>query len=173
MNANAISSPASFWQRRIIAPIMQQLRQGTTPEAIAFTLAFGFMLSVFPLLGATTLLCSFAGVLLRLNQPIIQLINLLAYPLQLALLIPFYRAGEALLGRPPVPLNIPLLFERFSADFWQFLKDFGMVAVGGILVWLIAAPLFVGAAYSLLRPMLQAAAARIPRSASHAESSSP
>ncbi len=155
----------SFWQRRIVGPIVGQLRQGITPEKIALTLALGFMLSIFPLLGATTLLCGLAAIALRLNQPIIQLVNFLAYPLQLALLIPFYRAGESLLGRPPVPLNIPLLFERFSADVGQFLKDFGMIAVGGVLVWAIAAPILIVAGYGLLRPFLRSLAARIHRPA--------
>src|SRR5581483_10872024 len=105
----ATSPPASFWQRRVVMPIVNQLKQGITPEKIALTLALGLMLSVFPIIGATTLLCGLAAILLRLNQPIIQLINYFAYPLQIALLIPFYRAGERLLGLTPVPLNVPLL----------------------------------------------------------------
>src|SRR5258706_253132 len=92
------ASIASFWQRRVVIPILNQLKQGITPEKIALTIALGALLSVFPILGATTLLCSLAAFALRLNQPIIQVINYLAYPLQIALLIPFYRAGERLLG---------------------------------------------------------------------------
>jgi uncharacterized protein (DUF2062 family) len=153
-----------FWQNRVLSPVVQQLRQGISAEKIALTLALGFMLSVFPVLGATTLLCALAGILLRLNQPIIQLVNFLAYPIQLALLIPFYRAGECLLGRAPIPLNIPLLFERFSADAIQFLKDFGMIAAGGILVWLMVAPVLTGVGYGLLRWILRALAAGISAS---------
>jgi len=159
----AASSEAagSFWQRRVVTPIIHQLKQGITPEKIALTLALGLVLSVFPILGATTILCGLAGYALRLNQPIIQIINYLAYPLQLTLLIPFYRAGERLLGRDPVPLNIPLLFERFAASVAQFFKDFGMIAAGGILVWLLLAP-FAGAAfYFAVRPLLRRLATRI------------
>ena len=160
-----LDSPVStsFWRRRVVVPIAQQLRQGMTPEKIAFTLALGFTLSIFPLLGATTLLCGLAAVVLRLNQPLIQLVNYLAYPVQLLLLIPFYRAGERLLGRSPVPLDIPLLFERFRADFGQFLKDFGAIAIGGILVWLLIAPFLIGVLCLILRPALCGLAARIRR----------
>lgn len=159
----------SFWQRRVIAPIAAQLRQGITPEKIALTLALGFAISIFPILGATTILCGLAGILLRLNQPLIQLVNYLAYPVQLALLIPFYRGGEHLLGRTPVPLDIPLLFERFQADFTQFLQDFGMIAVGGILVWSISAPIIIGVGYVLLLPLLH----RLQKPGAHACTETP
>jgi uncharacterized protein (DUF2062 family) len=145
----------NFWKRRIVAPIVAQLTQGVTPQKIALTIALGFMLGVFPILGSTTVLCGLAAVFLRLNQPIIQLVNYLGYPLQVALLIPFYRAGEHLLGRAPIPLSVPLLFQRFSADFWQFLRDFGMIAIGGILVWLILAPPISALVYFSVLPALR------------------
>jgi len=50
-----------FWQRRIITPIANQIRQGITPEKIALTIALGLLLSVFPILGATTILCGLAA----------------------------------------------------------------------------------------------------------------
>jgi uncharacterized protein (DUF2062 family) len=150
----------SFWQRRIVAPIVAQLRQGITPEKIALTIALGVVLGVFPILGATTLLCGLAAIALRLNQPIIQLVNYFTYPLQLALIIPLYRAGETAFRRAPVPLSIPLIFERFKADFGQFLRDFGLIAVHGVLVWCLLAPVIVAALYFLLRPPLRRLARR-------------
>jgi len=151
----------SFFQRRVIAPITNQLKQGITPERVALTLALGLTLSVFPILGATTLLCTGAAFLLRLNQPIIQLVNYLAYPLQIVLLIPFYRAGEWLLGLQPVALSVSLLLARFRADVGQFFRDFSLIALGGILVWLLLAPPVMAALYFSLRPALRVLAARI------------
>jgi uncharacterized protein (DUF2062 family) len=155
MSADATEESPSFWRRRVVAPIVAQLTQGVTPEKIAFTLALGIALGVFPILGSTTALCALAGILVKLNQPIIQSVNYLVYPLQLTLLIPFYRAGEHLLGRPPIPLSISLLLDRFRADTGQFLKDFGMVGVGGILVWLIVAPAAIAAIYFATRGPLR------------------
>jgi len=152
---------ASFWQRRVVAPIVGQLRQGITPEKIALTIALGLVLGSFPILGSTTLLCGLAALWLRLNQPIIQLVNYVSYPLQLALLIPFYRAGEMLFRQPPTPLSIPLMFERFTADFWQFLRDYGMIAVHGIVVWCLLAPLAAAVIYYTLRSPLRALSSRI------------
>lgn len=153
----------SWWKRRVVAPIAAQLTQGVTPEKIALTIALGVTISVFPILGATTTLCALAAIGLRLNQPIIQLVNYLAYPLQLALLIPFYRAGEHLLGRPPASLSLSLLFERFRADFVQFLGDFGLIAAGGVIVWLAAAPLAIAALYYGARPPLRGLAGKLSR----------
>ena len=58
----------SFWQRRVVALIVTQLKQGTTPEKIALTIALGVTLGVFPILGATTFLCAVAGVWLKLDR---------------------------------------------------------------------------------------------------------
>lgn len=149
------ASPPSWWQRRVVAPVVAQLRQGITPAKVALTLALGGVLGIFPILGATTLLCGVAGVWLRLNQPLIQLVNYLVYPLQIVLLIPFYRAGERLFGAEPVPIaNVPDLVARFGADPWQFVVDYGLVGLYGIAVWCLAAPLLALLAYWLLKPML-------------------
>ena len=91
----------SFFHRKLVLPVINLLRQGITPEKIALSLAIGICLGVFPLLGSTTILCTLAAILFRLNLPAIQLVNYFVYPLQLALLIPFIRLGEALLGAQP------------------------------------------------------------------------
>lgn len=145
----------SFWKRRVVTPLIAQLKQGVTPEKLALTVALGLVLGIFPILGATTLLCGAAAIALRLNQPVIQLVNYFAYPVQLALIIPIYQAGEKLFGNAPIPLSIPLIFERFRADFGQFLRDFGMIAVQGIVVWCILAPVLVSALYFTMRPLLR------------------
>jgi uncharacterized protein (DUF2062 family) len=154
VNEDAPAVRQSFWKRRVIAPIITQLKQGVTPEKLALTVALGTVLGIFPILGSTTLLCGFAAVALRLNQPVIHLVNYLAYPVQLALIIPIYRAGEKLFGNTPVPLSIPLIFERFRADFGQFLRDFGLIAVQGIVVWCLVAPVIIAALYFITRPLL-------------------
>ena len=151
----------SFWQRRVIAPIAAQLRQGITPEKIALTLALGGTLSLFPILGATTALCALAAWQLRLNQPIIQLTNYLLYPLQLLLLLPFYRAGESLFRQPHLPIfSVTELLQRFQLDPIKFFVDYGMVGVYGIAVWCLLAPPMIALLYLLLRTPLRVLAAR-------------
>jgi uncharacterized protein (DUF2062 family) len=146
--------PSSLWRRRVVDPLMGQLKQGITPEKLALSLALGLVLGCFPILGAATVLCTVAGLVLGLNQPVIQAVNQLVYPLQLALLLPQYRAGEWLFQTPSVPLSIPMLYERFAADWRQFLQDYGLLALQGVAVWCLAAPLVAAAVYFLCcRPL--------------------
>ena len=153
------AAPRSWWKRHVVDLIVAQLRQGITPEKIALTLTLGAVLSVFPIIGSTTLLCAGVALWLRLNQPIIQLVNYLCYPLQFLLLIPLYRAGEWL-GAPHLTLSIPQLMERFKAGPLQFIADFAWVALGGVGAWCLIAPLVGAAIYFVLRPPLRLLAAR-------------
>jgi len=150
----------SAWNQRVVTPIVAQLKQGITPEKIALTIALGVVLGIFPILGATTILCAGAAAWLRLNQPIIQLVNYFVYPVQLVVIIPFYRAGETLFGRPHLPLSIPMLVERFRADTVKFFGDFGLIGMQGIFVWCLLAPFVAAAAYYLVRPSLRVLARR-------------
>lgn len=147
---------AGFWQRRIVAPVVAQLRQGITPEKIALTIAVGTALGLFPVFGTTTALCAVAGVWLRLNQPLIQAVNYLLSPLHLLLLLPFYRAGEVLFRQPHVPIfSVTDLVERFRAAPGQFFIDYGMLGVYGVVVWALIAPALIGLIYFGSRPLLR------------------
>jgi uncharacterized protein (DUF2062 family) len=158
------------WRRRLVAPIVAQLRQGLSPGRAALALALGFALGLFPVLGSTTLLCAITGAWLRLNQPLIQLVNYLVFPLQLALIIPFVRAGERLFGAAPVPLaEVPALVARFEADPGRFLLDYAAVGGYGIVAWAIAAPPLAALVYAGLRPVL----ARLARSSRPGPSGGP
>lgn len=154
-------NPESFFRRRIVAPILAQLRQGVAPERIALALAVGAVVGIFPILGVSTALCAGLGVWLRLNQPVIQLVNYLMYPLQLALLIPFCRAGERAFGAVPLPMaNVPELVARFHAGAWQFFVDYGRVILYGSAVWCVVALPLVALTYLLLKPALLGLARR-------------
>lgn len=162
--AAGTEAPRSFWKRRVIDVIVAQFRQGITPEKIALTVALGSVIATFPILGSTTLLCAIVALWLRLNQPIIQLVNYFCYPLQILLLIPLYRAGEWL-GAPHLALSIPQLLERFKAGPLRFIADFASIALGGVGIWCLAAPLVGAALYFTLRPPLRLLAARTLRNA--------
>jgi uncharacterized protein (DUF2062 family) len=160
--SEAPAAQGSFLNRRLVEPIKAQLRQGITPEKIALTLALGAVLGVFPILGSTMLLCGLAGWRLKLNQPIIQVINYFVYPLQLILLLPFYRAGETLFRQPHVPIfSVTELMQRFANGPLKFIGDYGMIALYGIVVWCLLAPLAATLLYFTLRPVLRSLAGRI------------
>ena len=97
-------------------PVMALLRQGLTPEGVALSLAFGVAAGLFPVIGATTLLGLGIGIVLRLNQPALHLANWLAYPLQLAMIVPLVRLGEWLAGVPPVSFSVVQVVAAITSD---------------------------------------------------------
>jgi uncharacterized protein (DUF2062 family) len=149
------SALSEFWRRRVLGVVIAQLRQGITPQKIALTIAIGCVLGVFPVLGSTTLLCFLAGVLLKLNQPIIQLVNYLIYPLQFAGIYFFIRIGEWITRTPPLQFSIAGLIQQFRDAPLHFFAQFGMTALQGVLAWTLIVPFAAAALYFAWLPVLR------------------
>ena len=156
---NAPPKP-SFWQRRLLGPLRAQLRQGVTPDRLAFTLGVGTACSLLPLFGFTTLLNVGVGLWLRLNQPILQTVNYLLGAAQLALILVYVRIGEFIWRAPPMPLSLTQLFQSFRTDPWAFLQRFAWTGVHATTAWLLSVPLIVVAIYFPLRPVIRHLATR-------------
>jgi len=169
--ATSPSRLQTFWRQRVIAVLTAQFVQGISPAKIALTIALGLNLGIFPILGATTLLCAVAGFWLKLNQPVIQLVNWIASPLQLMLILVFVRLGEWLLRAPHLPLSIPLLLRKFHDSPLNFLREFGLTGLHGIIAWLLIAPFLTTLIYGALLPPLRKLAALkpTPTPSSHGE----
>lgn len=144
----------SFFYRWVIAPIIQQLTQGTSPKKIAQGVAWGITLGIFPIIGSATLLTLLVGIPLKLNQPILQTFKTVATPLQWALVLGFYRAGEWVFGAPHVSIHIPSMIERFFAEPGPFFRDYGMTALYGITVWCLVAPVLWYLLYAVSHPLI-------------------
>lgn len=144
-----------FLERRVVRPLLDLLRQGTTPEKIALSIAVGLVLGVFPSLGWTTLLCLLAAVIFRLNLPAIQTVNYLAYPLQLALLIPFIRAGEFLFHSARLPLSLTQILAMIKVDVWRAIDVLWTATLHAIAAWALVAPLAVYVLFLILSPLLR------------------
>ena len=57
----------SDWlRRRVRDPLVAELRQGATPEAVSAAVTVSFAIAILPFIGLTTLLCLLAGRLFRL-----------------------------------------------------------------------------------------------------------
>lgn len=144
-------------QRRVLQPILDLLRQGVTPEKIALSVALGAMLGIFPALGWTTILCAIAAWVLRLNLPAIQLVNYLMYPLQIVLLLPFFRLGEKLFNAPHLPISVPQILTMSKANLEDTVKLLWSTTWHAMVVWALFAPVAVALAYFLLVPLLRRA----------------
>ena len=77
---------------------------GSAPERLGLTLCVGLAIGTMPLLWGTSLLCILLAQQFRLNQLALQSVNYLLYPLQLMLLVPYFRLGARLFpGGPHLP----------------------------------------------------------------------
>jgi uncharacterized protein (DUF2062 family) len=144
----------SFWERKIVRPIIKLLKQGMTPEKIALGLALGIVLGIFPIIGMTTLLCTVAAFLFRVNLPAIQVANYLVAPLQLALLLPFYRAGEWLFHAPRLPLSVKEIAALVEKDMFGAMAFLWDTTLHAVVAWTLVAPVLVLLLYHLFKPAL-------------------
>ncbi len=145
---------ASFVRRKAVDPVLDLLRQGVTPEKIALSLAFGLGLGIFPVLGLSTVLCTVVAIVLRLNLPAIQLVNYLASPLQLVLIIPFVRVGEHVLGLQAQPLSVREGFRIMAAGVMHAIVLLRDAIVHAALGWIVIGPVLIFALYRAFRPLL-------------------
>jgi uncharacterized protein (DUF2062 family) len=161
----------TLWQRRIADPVVAQLTQGITPEKITMTIAIGSACALFPIFGTTTLLCFLVALILRLNQPIIQLLNQALWPVHIPAILLCVRSGEFLFGVPHQPHFIRemyrLLAWKHSLGFWdnvtafdsnlvEFFRQFAPTALHAIAAWAILTPLFIVLVYYPLLPVMRA-----------------
>ena len=135
-----VATKESWWRRWLVAPVVAQLTHGTSPDKVAWTIALGMVLGVFPVMGTTTLVCLLIGLLFGLNQPLLHVFRAVVYPLHLALILVFIRLGERLYGAPLISFSISQLIGKFKESPLQFARDFGMAAWHGVSAWLLIAP---------------------------------
>ena len=144
-----------FFNRRVLHPIVNLLRQGITPEKIALSIALGIALGVTPVLGSTSILCLLSAVVFRLNLPVIQLVNYFAYPLQFALLIPFIRIGEWLFAVEPIKISLAQILNLIRADVWSAISILWTTTMHALVAWLALGSLGALLIYMLLAPALR------------------
>jgi uncharacterized protein (DUF2062 family) len=126
---------------RVWGRLLGMLRHGLSPEGLAWSLAVGLALGITPLFGTSTALCAGVAMAFRLNQPAMQLANYLAYPLQIALFLPFIRLGERLFGAPQLPLSLPMIEAALKADAWRALGAFWTSLWHAGVAWLLVVPI--------------------------------
>ena len=167
-----MTMPRGLIRRRVLEPILTLLRQGITPQKIALSLAFGMGLGIFPVLGESTILCTALALTLRLNLGVIQLVNYLVSPVQLALIIPFVRLGEHLVHAAPEPLSIGNGLRLIAAGAFNAVVVLWSAIVHAALGWALAGPPFIYLLYVVFKPLLikLARTSRLVRSAAREQS---
>ena len=147
-------------RRRLWEPIRAQMWQGLSPAGLAWSLCLAAACSLCPVIGVTTLLCGGVGLAFRLNHPVMQTVNYAAYPLQIALLLPFWRLGERIFGAPRMDLDLGRILAAIKSDFPAAFRFYGMEVWHGAVAWLVVAVPLACTAALALTPLLRRLAPR-------------
>jgi uncharacterized protein (DUF2062 family) len=160
-----------FLMRRLVRPLLELLREGVTPEKLSLSIALGIVLGLIPVIGINTALCAVIALIWRLNLPAIQMVNYFVYPLQIVLLLPFFRVGEKLFGAPHLPARIEQVRGMIRSNLWGAVQLLWTTTWHALVVWAMAAPFAAVLIYVLLVPTFRrvlkktnvaASAARFP-----------
>ena len=145
---------SSFWRRKILNPLQSFLSQGLSLRKLALSLALGATLGTFPILGITTILCFLTAVPFKLNMAVIQFANYVVYPLQILMLVPFYRLGDIIFIANP-NLEFSAIRQMLtSSTFSEMTSTFLVSTLYAVIVWLLISPVMLGLLYAGLKPVL-------------------
>ena len=161
-----IAPTRTFWQRRVRDPIVIQLTQGMTPEKLSLTIAAGSACALFPVFGVTSLLCFVVALVLRLTQPIMQILNQLLLPVHVATIMLCLRLGETLFRVPAAErlmLSPRQIHLRYFTHFWShpihditfYVTDNADSVIYSIVAWALVTPIYVAAVYYFTLPILR------------------
>lgn len=150
-DAAAAQPLKSLW-RLIAAPVLKRLQAvmtcGLTSQKLALTLCVGTALGIMPLLWGTSLICLMLAHLFRLNHVALQSVNFMLYPVQLALLLPFFKLGAWLFPwGPPIPPN---MFSTLINNPGSSLHLLGWIVLTSLAAWLVTALPAALLAYGIL-----------------------
>ena len=140
---------------KILKLIGSLLKEGMSLRKISLCIALGVVLGIFPVLGTTTLLCTIAAIVFRLNLPAIQIVNYMVYPLQLILLAPFYGAGSWLFKDQSLPMFENSIIDLLKNDFRGSLASLWDLTLFAVFAWLIISPFLILLLYGLLKPVIR------------------
>lgn len=147
-----------FFQTRVQDPLVNLLRVGATPERLAWSLAVGCVIGINPIVGSTTLVCLAVAFLFRLNVVASQIANHMSFPIQLALILAWIRAGQVIFRTGPPPLAASDLLHQMRQHPWATAHMLWTWEWHAIVVWLLASvvlmPLLAAILYPALRHLL-------------------
>jgi uncharacterized protein (DUF2062 family) len=153
----------NWLNRRLLEPLLALLRQGISPRRLALCVAIAIVVGNIPILGVSTILCTFIALIFRLNLPAIQFVQAAMAPTQVLLIIPFVRLGEWIMRVPPQVVSIKAALALMSQGVWQAIVVLRDAIFHAGLAWALIAPFAVYLFHRLLTPVFERMAAQIRR----------
>jgi uncharacterized protein (DUF2062 family) len=137
-------------RRRFVFPFIKAIKAGISIERLAVSLALGITVGLIPLYGFTTLIVGCIALSLRLNFVAMQVAHYVVHPIQIALIVPFLKLGDAIMRSSEVSFSVKQYIHLFRTDFWGALHELWLVNLSALVIWIIIAiPLFILLYYTL------------------------
>lgn len=134
-----VKSIRVYLHNNIFKPIKGYLKQGFTPEKMAFTLAVSLVVGTVPIWGVVTILCFLSASVFKLNLPVMIAITTAITPLQIFGYVPFIELGVGIFGREAVNFSFSEMAYMMQTDFMEALKQMGYANLMGVVAWLVIA----------------------------------
>lgn len=123
-----------FWSK-----FLHIFKQGLSPRDLALSLTIALLISVFPILGIDAIVLTCIALPLRLNLPIMIVVNYAATPLKFLTLIPFIQFGGSVFGVDHTLLTLDSIITSFEEGFFSTLNSLTFKLICGMVGWLVFA----------------------------------
>jgi uncharacterized protein (DUF2062 family) len=131
-------------KKKLFQSLSKLLKQGLSPAKLSLVVALGITLSIFPVLGTTTLICTLVSIFFNLNLPAMQLANYAAFPLQIILFFPFLKLGETVSKVSLNPLSKIQLISTFDEGIFYAIEKLSNYLLVACLGWSLAVlPIYI------------------------------
>jgi uncharacterized protein (DUF2062 family) len=147
-------NPKKIFQEKVYHPLLNLLRQGTSPQKLSVAIAMGMVLGVMPAFGIVTALTALLAYLFRLNLPLMVGVTYLMSPFYVLLYVPFIRLGVALF-KVDFPLTFIEIRQMFTENWLLAVRELGFANLMGLLVWFLVSVPVAGALYLIILPLVR------------------
>ena len=131
-------------KKKLLQSLSKLLKQGLSPAKLSLVVALGITLSIFPVLGTTTLICTLVSIFFNLNLPAMQLANYAAFPFQIILFFPFLKLGETVSKFSLDPLSKIQLISTFDEGIFYAIEKLSNYLLVACLGWSLAVlPIYI------------------------------
>ena len=131
-------------KKKLFQSLSKLLKRGLSPAKLSLVVALGITLSIFPVLGTTTLICTLVSIFFNLNLPAMQLANYAAFPLQVILFFPFLKLGETVSKVSLDPLSKIQLISTFDEGIFYAIEKLSNYLLVACLGWSLAVlPIYI------------------------------
>lgn len=141
---------------------MRELKLGVSPERVALAAILGLVSSTWPQIGTNPIMALILSGFFKCNKAITSGVSLVFTPFQYALMIPFLRIGETILGVEHFETTVPEIITIVFTDPIGSFAVLGLPLLHAILGWISAWALVGPALFFPTRVIMQRISNRLP-----------